>query len=52
MSTVNARSYNWCFTAFAPHTISDGWLSNCPGMQYWCYGVEICPETKKEHWQG
>lgn len=39
------RSRAWCFTAFGD--ISD----NLPAT-YWCYGVEKCPTTGREHLQG
>jgi len=41
---------NWCWTAFDPN-LSEVWLSTI-APSYWCYGVEVCPETSREHWQG
>ena len=41
------RSRSWVFTDFkvpAPQLLA--------GMSYLLYAPEICPETKKEHWQG
>lgn len=39
-----SRIRNACFTA---------WIKpNCEKCSYMCYGVEICPETKKIHYQG
>jgi len=41
---------NWCWTAFDPN-LSEVWLS-IVAPTYWCYGVEICPDSKRVHWQG
>lgn len=46
----SAQSTNWCWTAFDPN-LNGIWLTSLPST-YWCYGVETCPDTKKEHWQG
>lgn len=41
------RNRNFCFTSFKIE--EPKFLEN---MRYLAYGKEICPETKKEHWQG
>lgn len=40
------RFRNACFTAWKKPTMNDEKLT------YWVWGEEICPETKKVHWQG
>lgn len=44
------RSTNFCFTAYAPN-LNIEWLTAIK-CDYWTYGVETCPKTKKIHWQG
>lgn len=42
----NVRSRNWCFTGFVkPEPTLDK-------VQYMVYQKELCPTTKREHWQG
>lgn len=51
MAEVNKRGYRgkkWCFTQFNMHPPE----FNDQTMEYLCYGIEICPKTKKEHLQG
>lgn len=44
------RSRAWCWTAYAPNLAEDWLFTLAP--EYWCYGEEVCPVSKKEHWQG
>ncbi len=44
------RSRGWCFTAYEPN-LEDRWLTDV-APTYWCYGDEVCPSTKRRHWQG
>lgn len=41
------RDRNWCFTSWTEPT----WHLNVT-YKYLTYGLEICPETKREHYQG
>lgn len=43
---ADLRFRNACFTAWKKPTMTDEKLT------YWVWGEEICPETKKIHWQG
>lgn len=43
-----SRNRAWCFTSFQDTEPT----FNTEKMKYLVYGKEICPETKKEHWQG
>lgn len=42
-----SSSRRFCFTSFLPEKPVLG-----PGVKYLCFGKEVCPKTKKEHWQG
>lgn len=44
-----SRRRNWCFTSFKMD-LEPGF--NDKFMKYLVYGREICPDTKREHWQG
>lgn len=44
---VDGKYRNWCFTAY-----SDSVEYDTKGIQFMVYQREVCPETKKEHWQG
>jgi len=50
MANVRIQSKAWCFTAYDPN-LKDEWLAHAT-ISYYCYGVEICPETGRKHWQG
>lgn len=56
-----SRTRNWCFTVFThedgshenhwdPETFA--WESTKPATKYIIAGLEVCPETKRLHWQG
>ena len=46
-----AQSKNWCFTDF--DLLDWGQIfKNNEEIGYVCYGEEICPKTKKKHYQG
>lgn len=53
-SMLNIRSRNWCFTAFEEDAFQslDKATGEGSGVGFWCYGNEVCPETKKAHRQG
>lgn len=40
-------SKNWCFTSFDINPP----IYDEESMTYLCYGAEVCPTTKKRHWQ-
>jgi len=45
---MTERTVSWCFTAWVlPH-----FKELDPKLQYIIWGEEICPKTKKLHWQG
>ena len=48
MSIKKERARNWCFTSFE----SEEPKFNDLLMKYLCFSPEICPETKKPHYQG
>ena len=43
---------NWCFTDFELLDITKICDSNETKIKYCCWGLEICPETKRKHHQG
>ena len=52
-----SRSRNYCFTIFQkpeapwdPEPID--WIKSSPAVQYIICGLECCPTTNKQHWQG
>lgn len=47
---MSVRSRNWCFTAFDPNRNAI-WLTGL-NASYIIYGEEVCPKSKKGHWQG
>lgn len=54
---VYTQSKNWCFTDFENVSL-EHWEniynheSNKECIRYMCFGLEVCPTTKKEHIQG
>ena len=47
------QSKNWCFTEFNMElNLNKIYEANKDIITYICWGVEICPTTKKEHYQG
>lgn len=44
---MTSRSY--CFTSWKPITYTV--TAECD-IRYLCYGIEICPKTQKQHYQG
>ncbi len=46
------RSRNWCFTDFENLNYEKVYSEYSDIIRYICYGVEICPKTKKTHNQG
>lgn len=53
-SMLKQRSRNWCFTAWEDSwdSIKDATKESVGIVSFWCYGLETCPDTKKQHWQG
>ena len=50
-----ARAWVWTYYPSADNDINDsgtGPLFQQEDMAYMCYGIEICPTTKRLHWQG
>lgn len=48
---MNNTSRNFCFTAYNKEEID--YAINCNDIiKYLCYGIEICPTTGREHYQG
>lgn len=45
------RNRAWCFTSFDMNR-EPCYISELKGLRYLVYGLEICPKTEKEHWQG
>lgn len=45
---TSRRCRAWCFTSFE----KDKPVFNSEFMTFLCFSPEICPTTKKEHWQG
>lgn len=43
---MNARKSTWCFTAWEEPKVDDARVRAIG------WGIEICPTTKKQHWQG
>lgn len=46
------QSRNYCFTDFELLDIAKIYENNSDIIRYVCFGLEICPKTKKEHQQG
>lgn len=46
------KDRNWCFTAWEEHQPERPEPQDMKTIKYWVVGREICPETKKVHWQG
>lgn len=46
------RSKNWCFTDFELLNFNNLYEQNKEDINYIGWGSEICPKTKKEHFQG
>jgi len=44
---MTSRSY--CFTSWKPITYT---VTSDSDIRYLCYGIEICPETQRQHFQG
>lgn len=49
---TRVRSRNFCFTDFDMLDFGQIYETNCSIIRYICWGMEICPSTKKEHNQG
>lgn len=45
---VQTQFRNWCFTSF----LKEAPFYDKDNMCYLLYGKEICPTTKRKHWQG
>ncbi len=46
------RGRNWCFTDFTGLDYQELFNSNPDYIRYISSGEEVCPDTKKTHWQG
>lgn len=46
------QSRNWCFTDFKLLDFNKIWNEYRDIIRYICVGEEICPKTKKKHYQG
>ncbi len=46
------QSRNWTFTDFEKLDLKSIYEQNKDIIRYLCFGLEICPKTKKEHFQG
>ncbi len=46
------QSRNYCFTDFKLLDFDAIWLEYSDIIRYMCRGLEICPTTKKKHYQG
>lgn len=42
----------WCLTSYQDEDLKDLFGANMDDVKYMVYQREICPDTKKEHWQG
>lgn len=51
-SKTQTQSRNWCFTDFKLLKFKSIYESYKDIIRYICWGKEICPKTKKEHYQG
>jgi len=49
---VTKTSLYWCFTSYSFSDIENLRNTSYKTITYWVFGVEICPTTKKEHFQG
>lgn len=46
------RSRNWCFTDFELLDFKKVYDTYNDIIRYLCFGLELCPKTKKQHYQG
>lgn len=46
------QSKNWCFTDFENIDWKSFFEKKCAEVDYVCWGLEICPKSKREHFQG
>lgn len=52
MSKKPIQSRNWCFTDFSMLNIEEIYKNYNDIIRYICFGKEICPTSKKLHYQG
>ncbi len=50
--TPRIRSRNYCFTDFNDTKFEQIYYANESIIRYMCWGLEVCPKTKKTHQQG